>query len=153
MREDLKALDHLSLAAANAIIDDIKAGNPLRVVAGRAGVCRAALEEWMHGDSSRWEHYNRARTRRATDMAEDTIEIADNGAATSAPDAARDKLRIQARQWLASRWDRTIYGERSGPSVEVNVANMYLNAMRNVQPVDTAAVTIEHAPTSAEPEA
>ena len=91
--------------------------------------------------------------RKATELADQTIEIADNGADTSAPDPARDKLRIQARQWLASRWDRTTYGERSVAGVEVNVANLYLNAMRNVQPGDSSAVTIEHAPPSADPEA
>ncbi len=153
MREDLKALDHLTPAAANAILDDIKAGHPLRVVAGRAGVCRAALEEWMHGDSSRWDHYNRARTRRATDMVEETIEIADNGADASAPDPARDKLRIQARQWLASRWDRAQYGAQQAAGVEINVGNMFLSAMRTVQPIDNATVIDATAEAAELPEA
>jgi hypothetical protein len=73
-------------------------------------------------------------------MVSDSIQIADNGADTSAPDPARDKLRIQARQWAASRMDRASWGQQSGPSVDINVSNLYLGAMRTVQPSDNAVV-------------
>lgn len=154
LNADRHALAHMYPKDFDAILHDIDEGLTLRQVADNAGVGRAALTEWLEADrEGRLERYNRARVRKATELADQTIEIADNGADTSAPDPARDKLRIQARQWLASRWDRTTYGERSVAGVEVNVANLYLNAMRNVQPGDSSAVTIEHAPPSADPEA
>ena len=149
---DIERLRFCTPQQATEIWDAINSGLSIRNAAMELGYTYAALSDWLN-DPSRVELLKRARARAAGNLVEDTLGIADNGADTSAPDPARDKLRIQARQWLASRWDRTTYGERSGPSVEVNVATMYLGAMRSVQPVDTAAVTIEHAPVATDPEA
>lgn len=151
-RIDEQRLACITPPSASAIWDCIHSGLSIRNTAMELGYTYAALSDWLH-DPARRDILNAARARAAGHLVEDTISIADNGADTSAPDPARDKLRIQARQWLASRWDRTTYGERSGPSVEVNVANMYLNAMRNVQPVDTAVVIDAVPPTAVDPEA
>lgn len=145
---DIERLRFCTPHQATQIWDAINSGLSIRNAAMELGYTYAALSDWLN-DPSRVELLKRARARAAGNLVEQTVEIADNGADTSTPDPARDKLRIQARQWLASRWDRATYGERSGAAVEVNVANMYLNAMRAVQPVDNAVV-IEH---KSEPEA
>ncbi len=68
------------------------------------------------------------------------------GAQTS--DAARDKLRIQARQWLAARWDRKTYGEAPpAAGVTINVDGSFLASMRRVQ-VDDAPAAIDGVATS-----
>ena len=103
------------------------------------GYTYAALSDWLN-DPSRVDLLRRARARAASVLVDQSLEIADNGADTSAPDPARDKLRVQARQWAASRMDRAAWGQQSGPSVELNVAHLYLGAMRTVQPDENALV-------------
>ena len=126
---DRAILAFLTPQAAAAIWADISDGRPLHQVAERAGVSRFTLAEWLDSPD-REQLYKRARAKSATVLAESTIQIADNGAAESAPDPARDKLRIQARQWLAARWDRHQYGDRQDTGVTINVQSLHLDALR-----------------------
>ena len=150
-RATMTELNQITPRIHQYLLDRIANGDKMRDIATEEGYTLAALLAYLSAPERRQSLLD-ARAIAAGNLVEDTISIADNGADTSAPDPARDKLRIQARQWLAARWDRTTYGERSGPSVEVNVANMYLGAMRSVQPGDTA-VAIEATAEPAEPAA
>jgi hypothetical protein len=136
---DIARLRFCTPQQASEIWDAINSGLSIRNAAMELGYTYSALSDWLN-DPARAELLKRARARAAAHLAEETLGIADNGADTSAPDAARDKLRIQARQWLASKWDRASWGQQSGTSLEVNVSNLYLGAMRSVQPGDSAVV-------------
>jgi hypothetical protein len=114
------------------------------------GYTYAALSDWLH-HPDRIGIFKNARARSAAHLAEETLGIADNGADTSAPDAARDKLRIQARQWLASKWDRHTYGEVKAESNTLNMQAIFLQSLRNVQPDN--AVVIEAVADPADPAA
>ena len=45
-------------------------------------------------------------------------------------DAARDKLRIQHRQWLASRWNKETYGAQPQVQVNVDARSLHIDALR-----------------------
>ena len=136
---DIARLRFMTPQQASDIWDAIHSGLSIRNAAMELGYTYAALSDWLN-DPSRVELLKRARARAAGVLVEESLEIADNGADTSAPDPARDKLRIQARQWAASRMDRASWGQQSGPSTEINVAHLYLGAMRTVQPAGNAVV-------------
>ena len=121
------------------LLERIANGDSMRDIATEEGYTPAALMAFLSAPERRQSLLD-ARASAAAAMVSDSIQIADNGADTSAPDPARDKLRIQARQWAASRMDRAAWGQQSGPSLEVNVAHLYLGAMRSVQPGDSAVV-------------
>ena len=121
------------------LLERIANGDSMRDIATEEGYTLAALMAFLSAPERRQSLLD-ARASAAAAMVSDSIQIADNGADTSAPDPARDKLRIQARQWAASRMDRAAWGQQSGPSLEVNVAHLYLGAMRSVQPGDSAVV-------------
>ena len=136
---DIARLRFCTPQQASEIWDAINSGISIRNTAMELGYTYAALSDWLN-HPERVELLKRARARAASVLVDQSLEIADNGADTSAPDPARDKLRVQARQWAASRMDRASWGQQSGPSIEVNLSNLYLGAMRNVQPVDNALV-------------
>jgi hypothetical protein len=121
------------------LLERISNGDSMRDIATEEGYTLAALMAFLSAPERRQSLLD-ARASAAAAMVSDSIQIADNGADTSAPDPARDKLRIQARQWAASRMDRASWGQQSGPSTEINVAHLYLGAMRHAQPIDTSVV-------------
>lgn len=151
---DLAILNNILPKQGNAIFEAVADGTPLRRIAENNAIGLWALATWLE-DPARIESYKRARARAASRLAEQTIEIADGPekaavtGATDAPaesDVGRDKLRIQSRQWLASRWDRETYGEQKGPQVTINLATLHLDALRrkpitiDAQPDRTAPV-------------
>jgi len=137
----MKELDLMTTGDTAALIATI-AHDTLKNVAASAGVGTTALMRWIDADAERTAAYIRARATKASMLADETIEIADNGANASAPDPARDKLRIQARQWLAARWDRQQYGDRQDNGVVINVQSLHLDALRR-RPAGAAPIIIE----------
>lgn len=145
---DVAILSCITQQTANDIYHRIERGVALWKVAESVGVTKSALVDWLeHGD--RIDLYKRARMRAASAFAEQAIEIADGKKLTAQQKAdqvaaqargecvgespvARDKLRIQSRQWLASRWDRATYGESQQPGVTVNFATLHLDALRRL---------------------
>jgi hypothetical protein len=73
-------------------------------------------------------------------MADEVIDIAD-GATNESERVAR--LRIDARKWLASRWNPGIYGERTGPLVQIDLAGAHLRAVRPVDQPAPQTITID----------
>lgn len=142
---DLTILSNIVPSAAAEIYTNLEAGKSLWKCAELFGVSKTALTDWLeHPD--RIELYKRARTRAASTYAQETIEIADTSAADA---AAKDKLRVQTRQWLASRWDRETYGEQKGPQVTINLATLHLDALRR-KPITIDAQPNRTAPDSTE---
>lgn len=148
---DLAVISNFLPAQAQQIYESIGAGQSLGRIAEAHGVGRWALTTWLE-EPDRVELYKRARTRAASALAEATIEIADGGERVTAgadgdspaeSDVGRDKLRIQARQWLSSRWDRETYGDRANTAVTINMATLHIDALRRAGPVEQPAKVIE----------
>jgi len=152
--EGRKILWNITEDQADEIWEVIDAGKPVyKAAALIEGVTAAALIEWLeHGD--RIERYKRAREIASHRLVQDALTIADAGLAVEpAPgmvqisDPARDKLRIQARQWTASRWNRETYGEQKGAQVTINLGTLHLDALRLFEEqADRKAITIDAQP-------
>jgi hypothetical protein len=163
-RADKALLNSLTTGDCDDILDRIGNAESLRAVAEHYNVSRRALTEWLEDDDDRSSRYKRARVQAAGMLAEESINIADGiddpnrhdykagedgkcaicglgGIATThIGDSARDKLRLGARQWLASRWDRETYGEQKQPTVQINLATLHLDALRRRPTVTTTDV-------------
>ena len=87
-------------------------------VCKQMGLSYGALLAWVTLEDERTERFDRALKLRAQLLAEETLAIADGeeGAVV-----ARDKLRIQVRQFLASKWDRKRYGEHVSHEVSATL--------------------------------
>jgi hypothetical protein len=84
------------------------AENPetLREIARAWQVPAGRFIEWYTTEHA--ERYDAALKVRADQDAHETVEIADG---TAAEEIGTAKLRIDARKWRASRWDRQRYGD------------------------------------------
>lgn len=151
-RADKALLDALTTGDCDDIFERISNAEPLRSIADRYKVSRGVLASWLTDDDERHSRYIRARIQSASALAEQALECAD---ASTPETVACDKLRMGARQWLASRWDRTTYGDQKQADVTVNVNMLHLDALRHVnarrnQQIATdvkcidGSVTIEH---------
>ena len=117
----------------------IAAGNTVAQIASDMQITEMALDEWL-SDPARGETVRRARKAGAAALAEQTLAIAEGAMPTKHPitgepvaDPSRDKLRIQARQWLAERRDRATWGAAK-EGVTINIAGLHLDALRAKPP-------------------
>ena len=113
----------------------IASGQTVARIASDLQVTVLALDEWL-SDPARAETVRRARKAGAAALAEQTLAIAEGELPTIHPitgdpvaDPSRDKLRIQARQWLAERRDRATWGAAK-EGLTINVAALHLDALR-----------------------
>lgn len=76
-------------------------------VADIIGVNECTIYRWLNRHEEFSKLYTRARESRADIMAEEIIEIADK-----ADDANIARVQIDARKWLAGKYNRKLYGEK-----------------------------------------
>gem|GEM_PF-803847 len=115
------------------------AGGHLNSFCKLHGFSYTGMLEFIHADSSRSEMYARARQERADLLADEIVEIADEECTTvkaskhgSADDGegetevvfdavavARNKLRVDARKWVASKLKPRVYGDKLELSGEI----------------------------------
>jgi hypothetical protein len=103
-------------------------GKALQQIADGLGVSRSALCEYIGADAGRRLARTRARAEAADKLAEDVLLIADTA---TVEDEKVAKLRMEARKWLAGKWDPQGYGEQH-PSLTVNIAAAHLNDLRGL---------------------
>ena len=97
-------------------LTDADAPETLREIAKAWGVPAGRFVEWFTTEHG--ELYDTALKVRADQLANDALLISDEQEAvekkdgsTFDPDVGRDKLRVDTRLKLASKWDRARYGE------------------------------------------
>ena len=95
------------------------------------GFSYTGMLEFIHADSSRSEMYARARQERADLLADEIVDIADedctvveveDGVTTVGISTAlvnRNKLRVDARKWVASKLKPRVYGDKLELSGEI----------------------------------
>lgn len=87
---------------------------------------RATVFRWLHLHSSFRDQYARAREAQADALADEILDIADDGLNDSYEDEdgnkrtdhdviARSRLRVDARKWIASKLKPKVYGDRIDP--------------------------------------
>lgn len=82
------------------------------------------IHDWIAKRPDFAEKYARACDERATAIAEETLEIADDlsGKVFSSEDVQLAKLRVDTRKWFASKLAPKKYGDRLGVDANVSVS-------------------------------
>lgn len=112
------------------LLELVEQGLGVDAIAAEMKVPRGAITKWM--DTA--EHaalFTRARTRAADYLAHQALTIADD----DTNDVARDRLRVDTRKWLASKWNQAQYGDSKGVQVNINLADLHLQAVKTVKPL------------------
>lgn len=79
---------------------------------------KSAVFRWLKAFPDAADQYTRAREAQADALADEIVDIADNGAADFSEDGAfnseavqRARLRVDARKWVASKLKPKVYGD------------------------------------------
>lgn len=106
------------------ICSEVSSGRSLRSICEDEGMpARSSVFLWMSRHKTFSDQYAKAQVDRATAMAEEILEISDDGAgdfidlgegrvAPNSVSVARDKLKVDTRKWLLSRMDPKRYGDK-----------------------------------------
>lgn len=107
----------------------------------RSSLVRAAAVEG-HDAGAASERLTQARARGAGELVEEAKELIDN----VAPDRdaiAKAKAQSEVRQFIASRWDRTNWGEQRQQVTNVSIGNLHIEALRSQRLRARATVAAE----------
>lgn len=127
-RQDMALLEDLP---EDMIISMLEVGKSQTMICYELGIGRRALEQWIEDTDP--SIIARARAKAADKLAVETLEIADSMADSN---PQRDVQRIRTRQWLAERWDQKTYGLQKAASVNINIQDLRMAALRHVEVVD-----------------
>lgn len=95
----------------NEVINDISVNNK-SLIASLKGRLAASTFYIMLKDEEKSKIYARACEDRADQMADEILEIADNGSNKDNVIVQRDRLRIDSRKWLLAKLQPKKYGDR-----------------------------------------
>jgi hypothetical protein len=113
------------------IISMLEVGKSQTQICYELGIGRRSLEQWIEDTDP--TIITRARAKAADKLAVETLDIADSMADSN---PQRDVQRIRTRQWLAERWDQKTYGLQKAASVNINIQDLRMAALRHVEVVD-----------------
>ena len=127
-KQDMALLEDLP---DDRIVSMFEAGKSQTQICYEMGIGRRALEQWIEDTDP--TIIARARAKAADKLAVETLDIADSMADSN---PQRDVQRIRTRQWLAERWDQKTYGLQKAASVNINIQDLRMAALRHVEVVD-----------------
>jgi hypothetical protein len=127
-KQDMALLEDLP---DDMIVSMFEAGKSQTQICYELGIGRRALEQWIEDTDP--TIIARARAKAADKLAVETLDIADSMADSN---PQRDVQRIRTRQWLAERWDQKTYGLQKAASVNINIQDLRMAALRHVEVVD-----------------
>jgi len=110
------------------IVSMFEAGKSQTQICYELGIGRRALEQWIEDTDP--SIIARARAKAADKLAVETLDIADSMADSN---PQRDVQRIRTRQWLAERWDQKTYGLQKAASVNINIQDLRMAALRHTE--------------------
>jgi hypothetical protein len=113
------------------IVSMFEVGKSQTQICYELGIGRRALEQWIEDTDP--SIMARARAKAADKLAVETLDIADSMADSN---PQRDVQRIRTRQWLAERWDQKTYGLQKAASVNINIQDLRMAALRHVEVVE-----------------
>ncbi len=95
---------------AGHICSEIASGRSLRSICDDEGMPdKSTVFRWLSKHETFRDQYARAQEDRTAALAEDILEIADEG---NAEDVQRARLRIDTRKWLMSKMAPKRYGDK-----------------------------------------
>jgi hypothetical protein len=135
-RQDMALLEDLP---DDMIVSMLEVGKSQTQICYELGIGRRALEQWIEDTDP--SIIARARAKAADKLAVETLEIADSMADSN---PQRDVQRIRTRQWLAERWDQKTYGLQKAASVNINIQDLRMAALRHVEVIDDLSTEKSH---------
>ena len=135
-REDMALLEDLP---NDMIVSMFEAGKSQTTICYELGIGRRALEQWIEDTDP--SIIARARAIAADKLAVETMSIADD---MDVEHPQRDVQRIRTRQWLAERWDQKTYGLQKAASININIQDLRMAALRHVEVVDELSTGERH---------
>lgn len=120
------------------VFDDIAAGMTVLNVRKKYGCSHRIFYTWIDKVPGRRDDYLFARKSFADHIAEETISIADSS--IDPGDAQINKVRIDARRWLASKVAPEQYGEKSAPAISINLQSEHLQALKDINREDSISI-------------
>ena len=135
-RQDMALLEDLP---DDMIVSMLEVGKSQTQICYELGIGRRALEQWIEDTDP--SIIARARAKAADKLAVETLDIADSMADSN---PQRDVQRIRTRQWLAERWDQKTYGLQKAASVNINIQDLRMAALRHVEVIDDLSTEKSH---------
>lgn len=129
-----------------SVTDAIADGATLRLLAAKFKVSRGWFWRVLCSDPERKKRYQEALVERSEAMVEEAVEIVDNADDQSPAGVQKAKLRAELRQWLAAVDNARYRRANAQASVQVNIGQLHLDALRW-----RPTVAIDSAPTRALP--
>jgi hypothetical protein len=101
----------------------------LRAICVENGIAHNTFYGWLQDDVDLMNIYTRAREAQADYLADEIISISDHSdedhtAFTGANVVQRDKLRVEARKWIAAKLKPKKYGDKVEIESNVNVKSL-----------------------------
>lgn len=128
------------------ICDYIADGGHMTGYARENGLAYTNLRDWVEADAERSRAYARAREDRADKLADEIVEIADELTIEAKHDGEdvrlsvdgnaiqRNRLRVDARKWVAAKLRPQIYGDRTTVEGNPDKPVAFSLAIRFVEP-------------------
>lgn len=125
-----------SEATAAYLFDEIAAGRSVRSLCAEKDMpSQDTFYKWVARDREFAERYARAKTLQVEKMAEDILDISDDGENDTYIDAdgirrvdndviQRSRLRVDTRKWLMAKLMPKKYGERQDINVNATIQNL-----------------------------
>ena len=114
------------LGGVQVLIERIANGETILALATEMGFSRDLLSVFLNRDETQ-EAVRSARARSAAAMAEKALEIADTNPPEFAP---KTRWQIEARRWLASKYDPETFAEKSGVAVNITIGGLHMESLR-----------------------
>ncbi len=104
-----------------AVCEEIASGLSLRKALKEVGIAgKTSFLTWLDNHPDHKEQYARARRDQAHNFADDIVEISDEETMTSEM-AQRNRLRVDARKWVASKLLPKVYGDKQALEISGNL--------------------------------
>jgi transposase len=143
-KADLATLNQIGAEKVEELLEQ---GKSIEDVWKILKVSRAALQAWLDAPEQSGLLV-RARVRAADNLASETLAIVD-GVAEEANAIAKARARVDARKWVAAKWDPARYGDQKGVNVNIDLGMLHLEAVKAVKPLrepDTRVIEAPAAP-------
>ncbi len=108
------------------VVEMAEAGRPISEICYATGICKRALYLWQDSSPEHADLFARARAKAAHVLVDETLTIADEA---DPEETQKAKLRIQARQWAAERWNRKDYGQAKA-EVAISISGLHIEALK-----------------------
>lgn len=124
---------NLDKIGEHTLLEKIASGMTMAGLARELKISNLSLYHWIRKDPDREERFKQARAIAADQWADECLDIAD---ASDNLSANADRLKIETRKWLAGIAAPEKFQAKPTTAVQVNVAQLHLDALRQLNLAD-----------------